>query len=445
MEAKNLRVWSGTEEFMLGELNNVTLQGGQLTLDSVSGRYVLYGCFTSPVVSFPAFEALLLSWNASTPEGTVVEAQARVMLGGEWSAWFSFGRWSPFLITRANAKSPGRGQARVEENILFLKQASTECQVRIYLYTDDEKKTPRVQLLSVCVRPEQADLVGKAGRPVQRRLRVPAYSQFLRDPSFGHDMSLPVSLAGLLNRWGEDVLPEELAHAMFDWGDRSCHDIPFACAAVGSWGEQCFAVWTDLAHLREEVRTGSAVAVRLTWPGGGGPPALADANETGGHFVVVTGFVTVDGRPYVLVNEPLCPRDDCAPQRWSLEYFLDAWDGLAIVVYKPARKTGWDRPPRIAVHVAEDPERRGVYRLAGPEGPIELPADFCGSPGVPRGTVCFASNTGAVHATTAHKAFSFVQPLAGGVPLPKLGVQPLRLGVYVIAPSGSMLVGEAYV
>ena len=80
MEAKNLYVLSGTENLMRGELDNVTIQDGRLRLDSVAGRYVLYGCYTSQPVSFPAFTRLIMSWNADTPNGTVVEAQARVMV-----------------------------------------------------------------------------------------------------------------------------------------------------------------------------------------------------------------------------------------------------------------------------------------------------------------------------------------------------------------------------
>ena len=75
MEAKNLYVLSGTENLMRGELDNVTIQDGHLRLDSVAGRYVLYGCYTSQPVSFPAFTRLIMSWNADTPNGTVVEAE----------------------------------------------------------------------------------------------------------------------------------------------------------------------------------------------------------------------------------------------------------------------------------------------------------------------------------------------------------------------------------
>ena len=97
MESKNTFILHETEAFMRGELDNVTVAHGRIVLDLVSGGYVPYGCYTSPAVPLPTFDALRVSWNAGTPPGTAVEAQARVMVDGNWTSWSSFGRWSPYL------------------------------------------------------------------------------------------------------------------------------------------------------------------------------------------------------------------------------------------------------------------------------------------------------------------------------------------------------------
>ncbi|MFQ6968548.1 MAG: hypothetical protein ACLRR0_08710 [Subdoligranulum sp.] len=97
MESKNTFILHETEAFMRGELDNVTVAHGRIVLDLVSGGHVPYGCYTSPAVPLPTFDALRVSWNAGTPPGTAVEAQARVMVDGNWTSWSSFGRWSPYL------------------------------------------------------------------------------------------------------------------------------------------------------------------------------------------------------------------------------------------------------------------------------------------------------------------------------------------------------------
>ena len=72
---KNLYLMSGTDAFTKGGLDNVALTENAVCLEQSGGRYVLYGCFTSPEIRFPAFRQLTVSWNAETPNGTVVEAR----------------------------------------------------------------------------------------------------------------------------------------------------------------------------------------------------------------------------------------------------------------------------------------------------------------------------------------------------------------------------------
>ena len=67
MESKNTFILHETEAFMRGELDNVTVAHGRIVLDLVSGGHVPYGCYTSPAVPLPTFDALRVSWNAGTP------------------------------------------------------------------------------------------------------------------------------------------------------------------------------------------------------------------------------------------------------------------------------------------------------------------------------------------------------------------------------------------
>ena len=59
----------GTEDLARGEMDNVTLDGGAVVLEQAEGRYLLFGCYTTPAFSVPVSGELLVSWNADTPEG----------------------------------------------------------------------------------------------------------------------------------------------------------------------------------------------------------------------------------------------------------------------------------------------------------------------------------------------------------------------------------------
>ena len=84
---KNTVLLRDTEAFMRGELDNVTVAQNSIVLDLVQGSYVPYGCYTSAPLPMPLFDALRVSWNAASPDGTAVEAQCRVLVDGNWTQW----------------------------------------------------------------------------------------------------------------------------------------------------------------------------------------------------------------------------------------------------------------------------------------------------------------------------------------------------------------------
>ncbi len=107
MESKNTFILHETEAFMRGELDNVTVAHGRIVLDLVSGGHVPYGCYTSPAVPLPTFDALRVSWNAGTPPGTAVEAQARVMVDGNWTVTKAIMSRSARILMEGWVRVPG--------------------------------------------------------------------------------------------------------------------------------------------------------------------------------------------------------------------------------------------------------------------------------------------------------------------------------------------------
>ena len=73
--------------FASGAFENTAYADGALRLEQYAGRYVQAGCYTTPEISAPAFNALVASWNAATPAGTAVELAVRVFAAGAWTPW----------------------------------------------------------------------------------------------------------------------------------------------------------------------------------------------------------------------------------------------------------------------------------------------------------------------------------------------------------------------
>ena len=232
MEQRNNLVLHGTETFSRGALDNVALESGAVVLDSSAGRYLPYGSYTTPEFAMPAFCNLNVSWNASAPHNTMVEVRCRVYAGNAWTGWMSFGKWAPDYPRCST-------HAQSEDGMIFLMGdtvtvaapgGGTGVQLQVNLSTNNDKVTPAVRLLAAAVRPLAWEK--RNGHALNRRLYLPEYCLNTHDPSFGREMDLPLVMAALMNRFGEDILPEEVAYVMEDKATSSTGNGAFAAAAA---------------------------------------------------------------------------------------------------------------------------------------------------------------------------------------------------------------------
>lgn len=406
MEAKRNIALRGAESFSRGELDNVALQDGALILDEVAGRHVLYGCYTGPEFAMPPFCNLNISWNADTPHGTVVETRCRVYAGGEWSGWMGFGKWSP-EYPRASTRSTGEGSQMVfvmgDTVTVAIPGGGTAVQIRVYMYTDDERVTPVVRLLAAAVRPLQWNR--QPGEPVNRRLYLPEYCIASHDLRFGRSMDLPLTLAALINRYGEDLLPEELAFGMSDAATGSCRNAAYAAALAGACGYESYQAWMDLRDLRSEIRAGNSCAVEIEQGVSGRTGSVVWMGLRGfGHDPAVLA-------DYVILNDPAAESEASAVRTMALRDFERYFTGRALVLHARAVRGRACRPLHLSCAVRPG-GAPGEYRLEYRGAPSPLPDNF-------RGWLACAARDGVAHATTAHKHFVRVERSdSGGFVLP---------------------------
>ena len=452
MDSPNTFLLQDTEAFMRGELDNVTVAGGHIVLDMVRGAYVPYGCYTSPVIPLPVFDALRLSWNVCAPPDTAVELQARVLVDGNWTAWCGFGRWSLFL-PRTGAVPMLRGPLCLRGDELTLDgKAATQAQVRIYLYTKGVAVTPAVRLLAVSARPVAG--MADRGRAVNAKLRLIPYAAARRAPALQEGMDLACCVAALTNRWGADLLPEELAQAMRDHAGGA--NLAFAAAAAAAWGFPAWTGWCDLARLRGELRAGYGVVVALRDPDASPPPAPEpdpvpeDAPaappalpfQTPRRYVAVRGLA---GDSVLLVDPRAADGDFVAETEMPLDGFLAAWTGLALFMRQrlPLQKVPHGSeggcPARSAVSLRAKADAPGLYELYLNGAPYPLDEAFTAAGGV----LAWTGREQQPHATTGHRAFHFAAPEDGCVRLDTDPAARQRFTVFAIPPSGCMLVGDA--
>ena len=407
MEQRNNLVLQGTETFSRGALDNVALESGALVLDSSAGRYLPYGSYTTPEFAMPPFCNLNVSWNASAPHNTMVEVRCRVYAGNSWTGWMSFGKWAPDYPRRSiNAQS--------DDGMIFLMGdtvtvatpgGGTGIQLQVNLSTNDDKATPAVRLLAAAVRPLTWEK--HSGHPLNRRLYLPEYCLSAHDPSFGREMDLPLVMAALMNRWGEDILPEEVAYAMEDNATSSTGNAAFAAAAAGCCGFPCWQAWMDLEDLRAQIHDDCSVAVRVE-------RRVRGQRDPVGIWMGLRGF----------------GHDDAV-----MADFLRYFTGRAIALRRKPRDIAADLPNRVRCDLARKED--GSYSFEQRGQPDPLPEDFSG-------WVAYTLHDGVAHATTAHRTFRRMERTPEGCilfPADQLAAGG-RCSVYAVDQTGRMRVAE---
>ena len=431
MEQRNNLVLHGTETFSRGALDNVALESGAVVLDSSAGRYLPYGSYTTPEFAMPAFCNLNVSWNASAPHNTMVEVRCRVYAGNTWTGWLSFGKWASDY-PRCSIK------AQSEDGLVFLMGdtvtvatpgGGTGIQLQVNLSTNDDKATPAVRLLAAAARPLAWEKHN--GHPLNRRLYLPEYCLNTHDPSFGREMDLPLIMAALMNRWGEDILPEEVAYIMEDMATSSTANAAFAAAAAGCCGYPCWQAWMDLADLRAQIHDGCSVAVQVE-------RRIRGQRDPARVWMGLRGFGHDDAvmADYVLLNDPTADTDGAVNCTMALVDFMRYFTGRAIALRAKPRDLAANRPLRLRCEL-EPGQQPGTYYFSQHGQRDALPDNFAG-------WIACAAHDGVAHATTAHRSFVRMERTEdGGVRfLPEVLAAGGRFSVYAVDQTGRMRVAE---
>lgn len=399
---KQRYLWTKAEDFAPECLEDVLFEENALVLK----EDCYTGIFETPEIAVEAWEALVPGWNAFTPVGTSVQVQMRVKAGETWSAWLDCAWWSS--VCAKPLKCTENDTASVQSGVVVMKQSFAQAfQVRVILHANGGGESPRLRLLSVsgigAYNREEED------EPLYRRnVHAPGYAARRRDPALSRQMSLAAALVCLMNRRGDDVLPEEAAYGCMEGDGVS---VPFAAAFAGCYGYTAYPVFCTLAELKTEIKNGFACAALLK-------------QEERFRWVSVRGMDTdADGVQTVEMMDSDAYDDADTSRVWTLEEFCKHYAGLAIFVQDKVDRAAL--PERLPGELRFD-EEHGDYTLY-------LRGEPCRISEEEPYTLCCTVPDGNAYATTAHKQFLFFRAdQHGGVDLPAELPDGARTTVYLI-------------
>ncbi len=456
---KSLFVLRDVANFAAGAFENTAVDEGGIQLGRMGTGFLPDGSYTSPPFVAEKFRELIPSWNADTPPGTSIEMQVRVQVQGRWSRWFSFGKWSVFE-ERSSPPAHGDEMALVDAEVLRVLPAlppAEAAQMRVHLHSADDKLTPTVLLMAAATRPElPAETKLYAG---ERVLEMPAYSALVRDPAIAARIGGATSLTMLMNRWGADVLPEEVARCIYDAGAGKYENLAFLSAAGGIYDFESFVGFGGVSTLRREVWMGQGIAAQLHYR----TPALAEAEEaqeeetkpppegrdnrpilpgatvdSRGHLVVVRGFTKVQGEEFVVLNDPLAPSNEAVVRQVPLALFERMYTGVYMTLHRAQHGLKSHKPVRKMVQLSLE---GGEIRLQDGEEAL-IPGCFTGEQ-LSRSTLCYILSSPVAYASTAQRQFYYPSPdEKGRLKFDQNSAVNRRMTFYRIGPCGRTWVAE---
>ncbi|MGC9941032.1 MAG: peptidase C39 family protein [Verrucomicrobiota bacterium] len=254
-----------------------------------------------------AWNELIVSWNASAPVGTFLKIEARAILPGHKTKFYTLGLWSPdnLAFPRTSLAGQKDEDGNVETDTLVLREPASAAQIRVTLGgTNSAKPELKFLGLSFCnsrVRPAEHPPNRAAWGIV---INTPERSQLSYPQEKG--WCSPTSVSMVLTRWSEvlhrpelDVDVPVVATNVYDIGYDGTGNWPFNTAFAGSLpGMRSYVTrFNDLSELEDWIAAGIPVVISAPWnllqPG---------RQDTGnGHLVVCIGF-TKEGD--VVINDP---------------------------------------------------------------------------------------------------------------------------------------------
>jgi hypothetical protein len=326
--------------------------GGPRTIAAHSGTWL-----SDPVTSPFAFDELVASWNATTPDGTWIKVEMEATGSGRTTKFYVLGIWASgdTTIHRTSVSLQGdeNGFIAIDTFIRSKKAAPLDSyRLRLTLYRADGSGSvsPTVRFLGAMTSAESNFAIPSAFGGVSSELAVPPLSQELHRGHFpeydngGEAWCSPTSTAMVLRGYGTGPTSAQLA--VFPGVGHADGDVDYAARYVYDWNYQGAGNWPYNTAYAATFAGMNGFVTRLRSLAEAelfiakGIPLVASINgklpgflfkKTSGHLLVIRGFTSTGD---VITNDPAVFANADARKVYGRADFENVWlEGSAGIVY----------------------------------------------------------------------------------------------------------------
>jgi hypothetical protein len=359
---------SATEPLASGIYTDPFATGGPRDISYQSGTW------TSAVIASFAFDELVASWNAATPEGTWITVEMRGLGAGRATKWYVLQFWAAGDGTIHRTSKPAQGDAdgfiAIDTFIRAKKAAElTSYQLQLTLHrAAGSTGTPTVSFLGAMTSAASKYSIPSAFTGVGVDLPVPTLSQETHAGDFpeydggGEAWCSPTSTAMVLDYWRSVGYPASgptgAQLAVFP-GAHADGQVDYAARYVYDWNYQGAGNWPNntayaatfpgmkgfVTRLRSlaEAELFIAAGIPLVASINGNLPGFL-FKKTNGHLLVIRGFNSTGD---VITNDPAVFANADARKIYARDDFEDVWLGGSAGIVYVIYPDGVTLPPNV--------------------------------------------------------------------------------------------------
>jgi hypothetical protein len=322
-------------------------------LNYYNGGSFYFGTAVSPIIT-PAhpINAVVVSWNATTPTGTWMEVHIRTRQGSTWTHWYALPIWASAFDTIHRHSIDGQSDAGGSINTdtyMTGNQNATAYQVSLTLFSTTPAVSPALRRVAAIASYNNAKKVQTVA-PDQsvwgKNLAVPQRSQML--PEYqgqgygggGEVWCSPTSTSMVMAYWSNVLKNAELnqtvpnaAKGTYDFTYEGTGNWPFNIAYVGSFGLRAFVTrMYSLSQVERWIKVGVPIVVSIAYQSGQLPGSPIPS--TNGHLLVVRGFAANGD---VITNDPAAATNAQVQITYPRSTFESLWqsasNGTVYIIY----------------------------------------------------------------------------------------------------------------
>ncbi len=313
-----------------GEFDSVVYEAGGMRIadGKTEGRFI-----SEDISLGGSFTKLVCSWNAQTNDGTVeIRLQAK-KADGSYTEPFSWGTWSSKSGISASV-STKNSDGKVSTDVLTLNRSCSGTVRFIVKLKKSAEKSP--VLYNVTLAPQMESGALTAPSPMSEvKLTVPKRLQY-EVPEIGGRICSPTSLTMVLMSLGTtEFEPADNAWAVYDNKDDIFGNWSFNAARAGELGYNAFVDYYDLGALKYSLSQGTPVICSIAIKKGQLTESGFPNRTSNGHLLVVIGYTVIDGKEWVIINDPAV--EGCEIKLLASE-FESIWKKVVYIVQEKPTK-----------------------------------------------------------------------------------------------------------